>query len=401
MRIVFIDMHCVNFLTNVYSQIKSGMKVKTYKHRFIVDYALSNGIEVCSYITGKDTTSPLNRRIFRYINNININKRLSLREHEVVIRKSYGNNAQIKAILDPSEIRDSDIVVGFFHKEIQRQIVPTLPGHRIMFGNHFIDINKPTDLAELGLEAFVNEIDLSDNLFANKYLNIRNVRQLVCPYVFAGRFVNQHKERKNKLMGIGTLSTVKGNHGYGMYREYFGTEWIQPMRKEIMDKAPDYPTEIDSYISYILEDKKEIKESDSTFVRWYKKIYNRYKPWTQSKYTSFDMVDKFNEYTMFVCPEELVGMPGIGFVEGMACGTAYIGLDTDYYKKLGLIAGKNYITYDGTFEDLIRVVRYYQDHREELKIIAAAGEELVRDKFNTDRVARDLMDAFREIAMNG
>ena len=42
---------------------------------------------------------------------------------------------------------------------------------------------------------------------------------------------------------------------------------------------------------------------------------------------------------------------GIGFVEGMACGSAYIGLDDPMYKDIGLIPGKHYIIY-GTLEDL-------------------------------------------------
>ena len=54
---------------------------------------------------------------------------------------------------------------------------------------------------------------------------------------------------------------------------------------------------------------------------------------------------------MFVVPEEANDLPGIGFVEGMACGSAYIGLDDGMYKDIGLIPRKHYITYDGTLED--------------------------------------------------
>ena len=58
MRIVFIDLHCINFLVRPYIQIKSKNKVATYKHKFIIDYAMKEGIEVCNYITGKETTIP-------------------------------------------------------------------------------------------------------------------------------------------------------------------------------------------------------------------------------------------------------------------------------------------------------------------------------------------------------
>ena len=81
---------------------------------------------------------------------------------------------------------------------------------------------------------------------------------------------------------------------------------------------------------------------------------------------------------MFVCPEELVGMPGIGFVEGMACGCAYIGLNHDMYRCLGLEPGIHYITYDGTLEDLRKVILYYKQRPEEVKNIADTGCRYVR-----------------------
>ena len=52
-------------------------------------------------------------------------------------------------------------------------------------------------------------------------------------------------------------------------------------------------------------------------------------------------------------------MDCLGFVEGMACGSAYIGLDDPMYKDIGLIPGKHYITYDGTLEDLKSKIAYY------------------------------------------
>ena len=68
------------------------------------------------------------------------------------------------------------------------------------------------------------------------------------------------------------------------------------------------------------------------------------------------MVEKFNEYKMCLVGEEILGVPGIGYVEGMACGCAYIGLDSPMYRNLGLIPGVHYISYDGTKEGLRQVI---------------------------------------------
>ena len=74
-----------------------------------------------------------------------------------------------------------------------------------------------------------------------------------------------------------------------------------------------------------------------------------------------------------------------------------MGLDTPYYRKLGLIPGKNYITYNGTMEGLIDTVRYYQDRTDETRRIAEAGMHHVRRNFNTEAVANNFFSALEEL----
>lgn len=398
MRIIFIDMHCVNFLTKTFRQIRMKSKTVPYKHKFLVDYALDHGIEICNYITGRDYDIWGLGRLKKTWGGFDKSRSIALWEHNYVIRDSYGDKRRIRAIRNKDEIRRDDIIIGYLCKGYHLEILSELRGYKVLMGNHFISINQPVDLSEYHIHAFVNEIFLKENAFVKTYIQSPGVEHIVCPYVFAGRFINQHRERKNKLMATGSLSTCKGNPGYRLYRDFFGTEWIQPMRKEIFDKAAEYPAEIDSYISYIYEDKKEIRDSDSVLKRWMKRLYNRFEVSEQRRYTSFDMADKFNEYQMFACPEELAGMPGIGAIEGMACGTAYIGLEHEMYRGLGLIPGIHYISYDGSFDDFIGKIRYYQLHTEEAAQIAEQGESFIREHFNEDEVARTFFDALKEIA---
>lgn len=383
MRLVFIDLHCNNFLIRPYSAIKSGRKIVSYKHKLILDYAVENNIKVCNFVSMRQSTKRIYGRFGKYIKS----KYYYEKESRYVINDLLGEKLEVNCIFDKKEIRDDDIVIVYLYNTIQIDELEGMSGIKVMMGNHFVAINNPVDLNKLGVNVFVNEIDLEDNEFVIKFINTRNVKAVVLPYVFSDRFVNKHKNRKNKAMAIGTLSTCAGNSGYKLYRDLFKTEWIQTSRKMIYDNAVQISEWLDSYISYINEDKLEIKPNDSVIIKLYKKIRNRYMPWTQSKYTSFNMVDKFNEYKMFLCPEELVGMPGVGFVEGMACGTAYIGLDTSYYRKLGLVPGEHYISYDGTLEDLEKVVSYYQMHENELEAIAKNGEFFVRKQFNAQSVA--------------
>jgi len=246
---------------------------------------------------------------------------------------------------------------------------------------------------------FVNEVDLTNNDFVNKYFGLKNVSSVIMPFVFGKRFKKSVdiKKRKNTALAIGSLSTVK-NGGYEEYMKFANTPWVQPMRGKILKNKQKLTKWIDCYISYIFENKTyKLNSNDMFVVRLYKKIWNYYNGWRQTKYLSFDMVEKFNEYKMFVCPEEYVGMPGIGFVEGMACGCAYIGLDHEMYKGLGLVPGTHYIGYDGTLKDLTNKIEYYQANNIELEKIANAGYQYVTQYFNERTVAENFLNKLRDL----
>jgi glycosyltransferase involved in cell wall biosynthesis len=322
---------------------------------------------------------------------------ITLIESYYVLRKN--GLKSIKIITSPNKIKSDDIVIVHYYYFNQMKSLKKIKATKVVLGNHFIKLGYDGDFEKQEIAYFVNEIDLKNNPFIIRYFNLKNVNLLVMPYIFQSRFIIKKcfRSRLNKVMAIGTLSTVKGA-GYEEYETFMGTPWVQPMRKEILDNKESLSDIIDSYISYIYEDAKEknIKDSGSKL----KKILNNifYSGWNQKKYYSFDMVDKFNEYRMFVCPEEIVGMPGIGFVEGMACGCAYIGLDSDMYKCLGLIPSRHYIAYNGTLEDLRSKCEYYIKHEDLLESISRAGSEFVRKHFNCETVAHSF---FNTIMMNG
>jgi glycosyltransferase involved in cell wall biosynthesis len=91
---------------------------------------------------------------------------------------------------------------------------------------------------------------------------------------------------------------------------------------------------------------------------------------------------------MFICPEEITDLPGIGFVEGMACGCLYFGKLSAIYTDLGLIDGENYVAYDGTIEDLLLKIKFYKKNLEQSTRIAENGKNFVINKFNQENIRR-------------
>ena len=194
------------------------------------------------------------------------------------------------------------------------------------------------------------------------------------------------------------MAFATGTITYKLHEEFlntYGDPCDQPSRKQIKDNPDFFKNTIYCTSSDYLEDNpgKEVKATDIMPVKLYKKVYNRLFTGKQKKYYSFDMVEAFNSYKMCIVGEEILGIPGIGFVEGMACGCAYLGVDSPAYRDWGLVPGVHFISYDGSKEDLKAKIEYYQkdENQEELEKIARTGCEYVRSHFNGEAVAELLM----------
>ena len=103
---------------------------------------------------------------------------------------------------------------------------------------------------------------------------------------------------------------------------------------------------------------------------------------------------------MFAVPEEICDLPAIGFVEGMACGCVFFGLDDPMYRDLGLLPGIHYVFYDGTVTNLMEKVRYYQSHSDELELIANRGCEFVLEHLNPDVVYKEFLKLLAHNVVN-
>ncbi len=383
-RIIFVNPHgnvmLVRTLGNIVFKQSSARK-----HRYLLDELLSRPeIEVCFYVNpnGFSIGHSFSRvvrsflRLFRFM------------EYNYVMKKNGLDVKKITALRNAKEIRKDDIVLLYIKYPLQ-----------------FDDMEK--------IEAFkvVSLIHLSPNYAQTSTLMERIHPQLICgesnyftfnpkfkcecewfdgghfmlsPFVFEERFVSKtlFRNRKNKAISVGTITQYKG-------------EIIQPWRKQIKENTEVLNDCIECYNEYYQEDRKveEALLSDTFVIRMKKKLYYALHSGHQTKYFSFDMVEKFNEYKMCIVGEEITGVPGIGFVEGMACGCAYIGLNNGLYEQYGLKEGVHYIGYDGTLSDLTGKIKYWQrpENQNKLEEIARTGCAYVREHFNKEAVASLLL----------
>lgn len=389
-RVIFINLHTSWMLVRN-SQVIYFKTSAALKHRYILDYLLnSNEYEVCNYITEHGfSLVPSDGGI--------LNKLHCLRflENQNILKKNGINPKKITILTKVDEIRPDDIVILYnIMGKSNYEVAGNINAFKALSMLHFHGRKQENEFMEKAdFQCYFNEVDLSKSseLF-QKFYHVKRP-WIVIPFVFAERFQNikPFKERQNKCFSTGTITYKEHEEFISVY----GDPCDQPARKFVKDDPEYFKDTVDCYSSDYLEDNagKKYVEGENYFIRMYKKIYNLTHVGQQKRYFSFNMVEKFNDYKMHLLGEEILGVPGIGYVEGMACGSAYIGLDSPMYRDLGLIPGIHYISYDGTKEGLRKTVEYWQkaENQEELEQIAQRGCTFVRENFNGKKVAEKLM----------
>lgn len=395
-RIVFVNLHTDWMFLRVLDVILFKNSV-ALKHRYLLNYLFDNSenYEVCTYLNSNcfslyDRGSLTLQKLLRPIGFL---------EHNWIMKKNGINKEKITILKNRKEIREDDIVVFYNIKSAEYIGMGSINSFKALSMLHFHGrAEEDAIINNANISCFFGEVNLQEN--CKLYQNYYHVDKpwVVHPFVYAERFIKTKPfaERKNMAFATGTITYKEHDE----FIKTYGDSCDQPTRKQIKDNPDYFKDTIYCTSSDYLEDNpgKKINEKDFFLVKLYKKIYNRTHVGKQKKYYSFDMVESFNEYKMCIVGEEILGIPGIGFVEGMACGCAYIGLDIKPYRDWGLIPGVHYITYDGTIEDLRRVIEYYQmdEHQAELEQIAKTGCEFVREHFNGDAVAKKLMHDLEE-----
>jgi hypothetical protein len=215
------------------------------------------------------------------------------------------------------------------------------------------------------------------------------------PYTAAERF-QQHKswaQRSNKLVVTGSITYKMKDPAFC---EFFQTQELQPMRRRLFEAASSYISEMECLVSDLDSTRKDARPSRL------RRAWNLLRRITgaraQGDYYKRDIVEIYNSYTMFAVPEEVCGLPAIGFVEGMACGSAYLGVEGPMYRDLGMVPGVHYIAYDGSIDDLMSQVRYHQQHPERTQAIAEAGRNFAQTVLAPDVVYGAFISSLRDLA---
>jgi glycosyltransferase involved in cell wall biosynthesis len=228
----------------------------------------------------------------------------------------------------------------------------------------------------ISLLIFASSCRTISSFYAHYFGKERDVR--VLPFVFSERFkkVQAFAGRNGACVALGSLSHTHGDvPRYAAFHKFFKTSYLAPFRKTLYDEKVRLAGLIDVMI---MDPYKGNSRSSNILLRFASRFQSLW-----SSYYSFDVVSILNQYKMFLVPEEAAGPCAALFVEGMACGCAYVGdVNRPMYRDFGMIEGVHYIGYDASLEDLVEKVNFYIQNTDILEKIANSGHELAIRKFS-------------------
>lgn len=398
MRIVIVDLHCNGFLLRNFEYIIDRRR-PVMKHAFFLKEALKEGYEIINYITGTNSGLWIGK------NSLLLNRM----EAAYVLWKN-GCRHKICNTTDKKEIRQDDIVIFYSHTDDKFDL-DAVPGRKFCNVNHFFSMCScgkrwlPDFLKEESFEGYICEADVcNDSLLFRKYLPVKQKKMILMPYVAEKRFQKKRPfaQRKNKALALGSCSIR-----LDLLVDVYGTDQLHPMRSEILARSRENTGQIECMIEKIVhpQDLFRTMESDGRVIKFVKRFCNHFyrnanspfqKNGKNAGYYNKDMVQLLNEYKMFIFPEEVTGIPALGFVEGMSCGCAYIGIESSMYAKIGMQSGIHYIGYNGTYDDLVKKIRYYQVHEKEAEKIAEKGYRFVKENLASGKVFSRVMEQLQK-----
>lgn len=390
-----------------YNVFNCLVKKKNYrKYWYILNYLLKHNRNIWIYIDSERNS----------FDALRLKNRLP-KLHKLITRIEFFvwclinglNPLRLKCITNLDKAPKDSVLLSFTYQNLDRSnglsLLKKYPLQKAFFLSHYMldteIISKNSK--NLNVDLFIAENNLAKNSeYFRRHFPHYNKAVYTLPFVFQPRFQKQcdFNERKNLCLATGTFEILQKKSRTMDFINFFLVDTLHPIRKEIYNNKEKLRGIIDSYIGdYNEVVAKTYAKNDPILKKLWARFYNLFFV-KQSQYFKFDIVEKYNEYKMFVVPEEANDLPGIGFVEGMACGAAYIGKNDPMYSDLGLKNGIHYISYDNTLNDLIEKIQYYQQHQNELEKIAQRGCEFVVENFNGKRVAEVFWNDLQNIAQN-
>ena len=252
--------------------------------------------------------------------------------------------------------------------------------------HYFISTNiKSLNMAKLDNVLLAGDSDFSKNIYFHSYFSWYKKNFLVLPFAVSGRFkINQDfLKRSDEILATGSFHNLEKEPSKYLYRDFIqtcGINTYHPLRKEIYYSRKELKGTINSKISLY-------RDYAKSWLGSFISVFDI----AQKSYFSIDLVDLYNGHKFAIVGEEITGAPALGALEAIACGCVLFA-SPQYMVGLGLVEGRDYLPYDGTLVDLLKV-KSNLDYKN-LHKISKSGNQIAQDEFSMEAVHAKWMQCF-------
>lgn len=326
------------------------------KYEYLLDHYLQQGVV--------NVVLPVTRE-GNFFNWLNVLLRLlRFRIWLVINALSY---KKFKILFSYETMASEDTVFAFFHdnfastpvccdRESYIAMIYQAKCSFLVHLNHYVyNVEKGSKIcSRINKLSFVAETNLHRySSFFEEQFNWYRRDVLVLPFCVQDRFsIKPEVSRTFNAVATGAV-TFRLNEP--AFQEFFGTDLLQPQRKYLLDHGEaitNLDVSIAEWTNYVPKSLwstlfLRVQENVSN---WKLKYFVTNIP--RENFYNLDLVAHYNSYCFVLCPAELIGLPGMGAFEAMACGAILIDDGNKFYEDYGLYANEHFITYDGTIDNL-------------------------------------------------
>lgn len=331
-------------------------KNPTGKYTYILEESLVE--ETVSILLSSNKNGPLiTRQFYRFLRFLRFY--LWLKINNLPLKK-------FKLFFDCSSFTSQDIVFSFAHDNLAKipvdcdedaylnDLKNSKANFLIHLSHYVYSIETLSKRAKsLNKIFFIAEANLQKHSsFFKKFFSWYSEEFFVLPFCPQKRFVDLEGERSKLALAIGAITFEINEQAF---IEHFHTNILQPSRELILKNKKEF-RDLDVIINKLpsrFEHKGALSHISSRFINHLKSMV---KGNEEKRYYSLDIVELYNSYKYFLCPPELGELPGIGMSEGMASGSIFITERSAFLEDYGMVAGRDYLEYDGTLEGLSRLL---------------------------------------------
>ena len=317
---------------------------------------------------------------------------------EVFIWKVINGYTNVPCEFGYNNVKSDDVLftfarlVGFEDSSKKFSLYQSLLCHKIIHLTHFeLGTQYIMDnMQKLKPDVLVAEGPVFESQFFKKYFSKLNARECIVPHNLEKRFqsYNDIGARTCIALAVGTFETLKYSERTSPFIDHFKTDTLHFIRRELNDYLTSHKV---NFVTNRLSDfYGETKQHKSNMEK-FKSLWGG----SQKAYFKFNMVAEFNKHRMFVCGEEIVGTPGIGMLEGMACGCIYIGRSDLDYSVFGMIPDVHFLTYDGSVESLFHCIEGHANEIDKLNLIQQNAAKLLVKLLNTGKQFEKALDCLK------